>query len=350
VAARIAQSLAMELVPGQRDLLARVNPRKAEAYQTYLKGRFHWNRTGDEGLTSAIAYYERALDLDPGFATAHAAMARGQIALAEFSHESGRVVFQRARASALRSLELDPGAAEAYVALAEVHKGLEWNWPVAESTYRKALSLASSCDAAHRYYAIFLAAMSRHVEARQEATRAADVDPMCLAANTCGAWIGYVAGEFDEAIEQCIHTLDMDPSYTLARRLLGAAYVAVGKLGEGIAELEKAAQDDCAQSVSLAWLAHAKAVAGQRDAASTLVDRLNGMRKDCYVPSYHMALAYAGLGDCDSVFAQLAAACDERDPAVVQVAVEPRFAPLRADSRFAALLSRLSLPSSAGIS
>ncbi len=343
VAARIAQSLAMELVPDHRDTLARVNPRQAEAYQAYLKGRFHWNRTGDEGLTSAITYYERALVLDPGFATAHAAMARGQIALAEFSHEPGRVVFQRARSSALRSLELDPGAAEAYVALAEVHKGLEWNWVAAETTYRKALSLASSCDAAHRYYAIFLAAMSRHEEARQEAARAADVDPMCLSANTCGAWIHYVAGEFDETIQQCVHTLDMDSSYTLARRLLGAAHVAKGEHREGIAELEKAAGQDCAQSVSLAWLAHAKAVAGQRDEASGLLEQLS-LRKDGYVPSYHVALVYAGLGEKDAAFAHLARACDERDPALIQLAVEPRFAPLGHDPRFAALLNELALP------
>jgi hypothetical protein len=93
VAARIARSLAMELVPDHRDTLVRVSPRQTEAYQAYLKGRFHWNRTGDAGLVTALTYYERALELDPGFAAAYAAMARGLVAMAEFFARAGRDAF-----------------------------------------------------------------------------------------------------------------------------------------------------------------------------------------------------------------------------------------------------------------
>ena len=200
---------------------ARVSPRQTEAYQAYLKGRFHWNRTGDEGLKSALTYYERALDLDPGFAAAHAAMARGQVALADFSREPGRDAFARARAAALRCLELDPGVADAHVALAEVHKALDWNWAAAEATYRDALALSPSCDSAHSYYARFLAAMSRHDEARQEIDRAASLDPMCLAVGTTSAWVRYAAGEFEEAIERLRHTLEMDDGLCLRPPAVG---------------------------------------------------------------------------------------------------------------------------------
>jgi TolB-like protein/Tfp pilus assembly protein PilF len=357
VAARIAQSLAMELVPDHRDALERVHPRQAEAYQAYLKGRFHWNRTGDEGLQTAITYYERALELDPGFAEAHAAMARGQIALADFSHQPGRDALVRARVAALRCLELDPGMADAHVALAEVQKSLDWNWTAAEATYRNALALSPSCDLVHSYYSRFLAVMSRLDEARREIDRAATLDPLCLAVGTTGAWVRYVAGDFEEAVERLHHTLEMDASYLFARRLLGAAYVGAGMHREGIAELERACRghvpDDRAHmggAVSLAWLAHARAAAGQRDDAYSLLRQLSDLRQDRYVPAYHVALVHTGLGDKDAAFGQLSQACAERDPAVIQVAVEPRFAPLRDDPRFAALLAELCLPSSAGVS
>ena len=355
VAARIARSLAMELVPDHHETLARVSPRQTEAYQAYLKGRFHWNRTGDAGLLSALTYYERALELDPGFAAAYAAMARGQVAMADFSREPGRNAFVRARAAALRCLELDPGVADGHVALAEVHKALDWNWAAAEATYRDAIALSPSCDTAHSYYARFLAAMSRHEEARQEIDRAASLDPMCLAVGTTSAWVRYVAGDFEEAIQRLRNTLEMDDSYIFARRLLGAAYMAAGMSREGIAELERAcrpaSRDDepdgraCrGTAVSMAWLSHAKATAGQRTEAVRLIERLGDLRTECYVPSYHMALAHVGLGDKAAAFAALSRARDERDPALVYVAVEPRFAPLRTDSRFLALLSELRFP------
>jgi Tfp pilus assembly protein PilF len=319
-----------------------VSPRHTDAYQAYLKGRFHWGRTGDEGLTSAIAYYERAIALDPNFAAAYAAMARAQIALADFSHLPGHQVLARARAAALRSLELDPGMADAHVVLAEVHKALDWNWSAADATYRTALALSPSCNSAHSYYARFLAATSRHDEARVEIDRAVALDPLCLGVGTTAGWVRYMAGDFEDAIECLRHTLEMDAAYPFARRLLGAACIGAGMHREGIAELE---QTRGAGSVSHAWLAHAHAVAGHRDAAIGLLDELNTSirTRQSYVPAYHLALVYAGLGDGDAAFAQLLHACDERDPALVNVRVEPRFAPLRTDPRFLALASKLGL-------
>jgi TolB-like protein len=347
VAARIAQSLAMELVPGRREAIERVRVPQSEAYQAYLKGQFHWNRTGDSGLDSAITYYERALELDSGFAAAHASMARAQVALADFSREPGRPALERARAAARRALELDPGLSDAHVVLGEVDRALAWNWTAAEAHYRAAISLGPS-NCAHRTYGYFLSSLSRHDEARQEAVRAADVDPMCLAANTCGAWVSYAAGRYQDAIEQCLHTLDMDSSYALARRLLGAAYVATGRHREGIAELETlvAVRTDLPHGedfVALAWLAHAKAAAGRTQEAEASVRRLNGEAKSHYVPPYHVALAYCALDDREAAFAHLSQAREERDPALTSIAVEPRFEPVRRDPRYVALIRDLGL-------
>jgi TolB-like protein/Tfp pilus assembly protein PilF len=341
VAAHIARSLAMELVPDQVDVLGRSTPRRTEAYQAYLKGRYHWNRGSLDGVWSAVSYYARALELDPEFAAAHSAIARARISLANYSREPGRTLLEQARASALRSIAIDPGISDAHLALAEIRRALEWNWRTAEDEYRTAIALSPSCEAAHRLYGHFLAAMSRFGEAKAEADRACDVDPFCLTVTTSAAWVRYAAAEFDTAIDRSRHVLDMDAAHLPARRLLGAALLGAGKPDEAVVELAAAAGGG--DPVSLAWLAHAKALAGARDEAIEMVSRLEAEADNVYVSRYHLAIAHSGLGNRDAAFALLEKACEDRDPSVVNVNVESRFEPLRRDHRYAALLDQLGL-------
>lgn len=343
VAAHIARSLAMELVPDQVDVLGRATPRRTEAYQAYLKGRFHWNRGGFDGVTTAIPFYEKALELDPEFAAAHSALARARLSLANTAREPGRGLLEQARASALRAIELDRGISDAHLALAEIRRSLEWNWRVAEDEYRTAIALSPSCESAHRFYAQFLAAMSRFGEAKGEADRACDVDPFCLVVMTSAAWVRYAAGEYDAAIDRSRHILDMDTAFTPARRLLGAALLAAGKTSDAVGELTVAARDS-RDSVSTAWLAHAKAQSGARDEAEELIKQLETGAGHAYVPSYHLALVHAALGNREIALARLEKAAAEREPAVVNLAVDPRLVPLRSHSRFAALIQKLGLP------
>lgn len=343
VAAHIARSLAIELVPDQVDVLGRSTSRRTEAYQAYLKGRYHWNRGGVDGTTTALTYYERALDIDPQFAAAYAAMARARVALANHLRQPGRGPLQQARAAALRAIEIDPGVSDAHVALAEVRRTLEWNWRLAEDEYRTAIALSPSCESAHRFFGHFLAAMARFAEAKAEADRACDVDPLCLVVATNAAWVRYAAGEFDASIDRCRHVLDMEPAFTSARRILGAALLGAGKPREAVIELTSAAGPGGDDAISLAWLAHAQALAGDRHEAEALVGRLESVAGKSYVSGYHLALAHAGLGNKDRAFELLLRAGDDRDPSLINVAVEPRFDPLRTDPRYASLLGGLGL-------
>jgi TolB-like protein/Tfp pilus assembly protein PilF len=346
VAAHIARSLAMELVPDQVEVLGRSTSRRTEAYQAYLKGRYHWNRSGLDGTTAALTYYERALDIDPQFAAAHASIARARISLANHFREPGRRLLEQARLAAMRAIEIDPGISDAHVALAEVRRTLEWNWRLAEDEYRTAIALSPSCETAHRFFGQFLAAMARFGEAKTEADRACDVDPLCLTVATSAAWVRYIAGEHHGAIDRCRHVLDMDPTFTGARRVLGAALLGAGKPHEAVSELTSAAgpeTGDDGDYISLAWLAHAKALAGSPEEAGAIVNRLESLASRSYVSGYHLALAHVGLGDRNAAFALLERACAERDPSVVNMAVEPRFEPLHRDSRYASLLTNLGL-------
>jgi TolB-like protein len=337
VAAQIARALAAELVPDER---ARTTTAASAAYQAYLKGRYFWNKTEDQAIDQAIAYYEEALSLDASFGPAAAALARARIARAEHYLEMPRLALASAREAAERALEIDGSLYEAHLALAETQRMLDFDWVGAEASYLKALALNPSSESAHRAYALLLSALGRHREAVRESDRAIELDPLCLVVGGAAAWVAYASGDYPAAIEIARNTIDMDPEFVRARRVLAAAYLQSGRIGDAVQELEtSAALTD--HPVLLAWLAHARAITGRTHDAQDIVARM--LTQGGYRQQYALAIAYVGLGNIDEAFEALDVACLDRDPLLSHIAVEPRFDHLRSDSRFTALLARMGL-------
>jgi TolB-like protein len=342
VAAQIARALAAELVPNER---ARPTTAASAAYQAYLKGRYFWNKSDDQAIDQAIAYYEEALSLDASFGPAAAALARARIARAEHYLELPRLALASAREAAERALEIDGSLYEAHLALAETQRMLDFDWTGAEASYVKALALNPSSESAHRAYALLLSALGRHREAVRESDRAIELDPLCLVVGGAAAWVAYASGDYPAAIEIARNTIDMDPEFVRARRVLAAAYLQSGRIGDAVQELEtSAALTD--HPVLLAWLAHARAITGRAHDAQDIVARM--LTQDGYRQHYALAIAYVGLGKIDEAFEELDVACLDRDPLLSHVAVEPRFDHLRGDPRFTALLTRMNLSARRG--
>jgi tetratricopeptide (TPR) repeat protein len=341
VAARIARSLAMELAPPAE----RPAACDASAYQAYLKGRYYWNKPLDEGVNEAIAYFARALQLSPSFGSAHAALARAQVCLGEYYHVLPRQALKDAEVSASRALALDATLYEAHVARADVQRMHDLDWAAAETSYTEAIAHNPSYESAHRAYGMMLSVLGRHGEAIRASERACELDPLCLVVGATAAWVRYAACDFDAAIDHCRNTIDMDPQFMPARRVLSAAYLQAGRQVEALSELESAVSlgDGDADPVLLSWLSHAKAVTGHRREAVNLLARARSLERERYVPSYHLAIAFVGLGDVDAAFEAFDQAWLDRDPALAGVHVEPRFEPIRGDRRYLELLERLKL-------
>jgi tetratricopeptide (TPR) repeat protein len=189
---------------------------------------------------------------------------------------------------------------------------------------------------------LFLAVRGRPAEAALIADRACDLDPLCLVVNTSAGWVRYVAGDYPGTIERCRHTLGMDEEFAPAHRLLAAALFQTGRVDEAIAELEIAFSQK-RDPVSLAWLAHVLGTEGQTARARGALAQLRDLADEQYVSPYHRALGHVGLGDTEEAFSLLSDACDRRDPSIVNLAAEPRFAPLRPDPRYHAILGHLGL-------
>ena len=344
VAGRVARSLLRELVPPSRAIVApRDHP---AAYQAYLKGRYHWARPGDIGLDEALRCFSDAVTEAPTFAAALGALGRVRVASAEYYHELPRVALAAARESASRALAIDPTLSEAHAVIGDVTRVLDADWVAAEASYAEALALNPSNEAALRSYGLMLALESRYGEAIDCVDRARELDPLCLATSTTATWARYVSGDYDGAIAQCRHTLEMDPEFVNAHRVLAAALLQTGRTEEAAAQLELALSFADSHPVLLAWLAHVKAVMGCRTQAVALIARARSLESTRYVPPFHLALAHTGLGALDEAFAALDQAWVDRDPALAMLDAEPCFEPLRGDARYRLLIDRIRIPRS----
>jgi serine/threonine-protein kinase len=339
VAVRIAQSLAVELLPEQPVH----SPQDVSAFQTYLKGRYYWNLPGDQGFDQAVAYFGQACTLDPNFAGAYADLARTHTQRAEYYNVMPRTALETARPLAERALALDPHLSHAHGAIANIRAMLDWDWDAAEAGWKQAIALNPSSECAHRWHGLLLAGLGRSSEAVRESQRARELDPLCLVTGTSAAWTQYLAGDYAAANDTCRNVINMKPHFTPAWRVLGASLMQMGREAEGVAEFEAAAANAPEDPVLLAWLAHAKAMRGECGVARAILEALDRLRPRRYVPAYHLALAHIGLAQADEAFALLDQACEERDPALVNLAGDLRFDPIRRDARFAKLSARLHL-------
>jgi TolB-like protein/tetratricopeptide (TPR) repeat protein len=343
VAARVARSLALELMPDEVHAAHQVSS-NASAYQSYLQGRYYWNRLADEGVETALEHFDQATQIDPSFALAHVGKARVQLLKAEYYRATPRPVLEAARQSVKRALDFDQDLFEAHLALGEVRRMLEWDWRGAEKAYAQAIVLNPSHETAHRSYALLLAALARPAEAIRESDRALEMDPLCVVVNSGGsAWVRYMVGDDDGAIARSSKAIELEPRYLIAHRVLAAAYLHSGRAQDAITVLETAMAMSPEDPVLLAWLVHARGVTGCRPAAVDLLTRLHRIGGTRHLPAYHLALAHVGLGDVDGAFAALEQATVDADPALINLSVEPRFEPLRSEARYQRLIDLLGL-------
>jgi tetratricopeptide (TPR) repeat protein len=341
LATRIARSLAMEL--DAEDPGALRGSQDVGAYHSYLKGRYHWHRIADTGHADALVCFQDAVARDPSFAAAHAGVAIIEAMGATYYREVPRHALERAREAAARALQLDSTIAEAHFAMGEIHRMLLWDTAAARAAYVRAIALNSSFESARSAYARLLASLGSFAQAIRQAELARELDPRCLTANAITAWVRYLAGDYDAAVDLCRHTLEMDDTHLGARVLLGSALLATNSPKEATRVLESAANVVNPHPLAVASLAYARAVLGDTEAAASLIDMLESAAPTRYVPPYYLGLAHTALGQVDLAFAALKRACDERDPAVINVAVDPRFAPLRSDRRYGEVLAVLGL-------
>ena len=344
ISERLADALALKLTSEQRQRLTKRSTQNPEAYTHYLKGRYHFSRRTDEGLKRSIEYFNRALEIEPGYALAYAGLSDSYIYLhdTDLDPASAGEVYGKARSAATKALEMDDALGEAHGALALVKMRYEGDWPGAEAAFKRALELDPNSAETHHQYSHYLVVVGRIEEALTESLRALDLDPLSLPYNGHLGWYYYYARSPDQAIAACQKTLELDPNYPPAHQFLGRAYAQKGRYEEAIAALQKAVSLFENNPEAVAYLGHAYAVAGKRKEAQNLIRVLAEMSKKRYVSTFDTAIIHVGLGEKEKAIDGLEKAYGDADK-LLYIKTSPLFDGLRSEPRFQDLLRRVGL-------
>jgi eukaryotic-like serine/threonine-protein kinase len=344
IAREISQNLRLRLTGDEEKRLAKSYTANPEAYQAYLKGRYWWNKRTEEGLNKGIEYFQQAIAKDPTYALAYDGLADCYTLLPIYANVPPKDASPKAKEAALKALEIDDTLAEAHTSLAYVKTQYDWDWSGAEKEFQRAIGLNPAYATAHQWYGQTLTHTRQLEEAITEYKRALELEPLSLVINRELGRAFYLARQYDQAIEQLRKTLEMDPNFTWTHVYLGLAYLPKSIYKEGIAEIEKELVVSHGNPYALSGLGYAYAVAGRRAEAQKVLDQLNGMAKQKYVPAKFRAIIYVGLGEKAKAFEWLEKAYEDRSLEIGWgFNVDPVYDPLRSDPRFADLLRRMNL-------
>ena len=243
----------------------------------------------------------------------------------------------------MQAVKIDDMLSEAHISLALVREGYDWDWPGAETEFKRAIQLNANSATAHHWYGDFLARLGRSEEARTELKKAQELDPLSLLINTSVGRQLYFARQYETAIQQLKKTLDMDPNFVPAQHAIEAAYAQSGMYREAVAERQKvltlSGNPELAAAIGADY-----AQSGYAGVLKSWLEGLKQVSKQGYVSPYDLAQIYARLGEREQALTSLEQAYNERDSKFTYIKIEPAFDEIRSDSRFQQLQQRLAMP------
>lgn len=345
---RVMQDLAgaMRIRGAAADRLGPVRPptRDAQAYQAYLQGRFLWNQRSEASLQAAIVQFRRAIELDPGFALAHAALADAHTTLGYLGYAAPVGTFAMARPYALKALELDPSLAQAHASLAYIKFYFDWDWEGARQEFARAIELNPNDPVSHQWYAVYLLASGHPDRAFGEVQIAHRLDPLSLAINTDIGFHHYYNGRYSEAVSQLQSVLAMKSDFLLAHLWLARALLEMRNFDAALVETAVAEGKARDWSVLIAARGFTFGAAGMTIQAQAVLREMDALSRQRFVTAYGIALVHAGLGHKDEAFGWLDRAFEERSHWLVWLRLDPRWKNLREDPRFATLIEKIKYP------
>ena len=311
-----------------------------EAYQLYMKGRYHALNLTRTETDKGIAYFQQAIELDPNYALAYVGLARTYLPMALTSGVPSWEVMPKAKAAALRAVEIDETLAEAHAALGFTIFWYDWDWKAAEKEYLRAIELNPNSAEAHFGYAHLLSNAARHEQALAEVKFSRELDPVSLVTNALEGQILFFAGRSDESLDRLNKTIDLNPNFWLSHLFISDIYTEKGMYAEAIAAAKKAGELS-GNSQSEAYRAYALARWGKQTEARAVLDELLKLSKTRYVPPYNFALVYNGLGESEKALNYLEKGFAEKNVLMVFLKVDPKWNNLRSESRFVDLMRRM---------
>jgi len=339
----ISRQLKVTLTGDEEERLSSAATRSDEAYQLYLKGRFHWNKRTTDGIEKAAEYFRMAIERDPGYALAYAGLADAYNLMSVYYIMPAKESRVKAKAAVLRALELNDQLAEPHVTLAAIYTEDEFEWEKGEEQFKRAIELNPSYATGHQWYGEFLAAMGRSDEALRELQIAQELDPLSPIIPTSLA-VGYaIRGEYDEGLRQIDKALELDPSFPQAIQNRATIYFLQGKRNEAVTEQRRAVESTGGGIEYQAYLAYFLAQKGEKKEAVAILRRIEEIARESHVSPIIFGFIHTGLEEWDEAFEWLSRAVEERSSGVIYLRIDPAYRALRSDPRFEKLMERIGL-------
>jgi serine/threonine protein kinase len=349
IAWQISESLRLKLTGEQKKKLrkrATVNP---EAYQEYLRGRYHWNNFSPDSLRRAREHFERAIELDPSYALAYAGLGDAFGAMAYYGFMAPAEGFPRAAAAAHRALALDGAVADAHVTLAIERLFWGWDWAEAEREVKTAIKLNPKLALAYSVYGLVLSTSGRHDEAMTQMRQACELDPLSLFVNMGVAWVHHFAGQPEAAATEARKVREIVPGFEEAGNVLIASYEFLGRFEESAEIISR--QPCWGIPLDGAALALAFRTGGAR---AYWLKRLELMELAApMAPSmihFARAIVHTQLEHVDEALRHVEQMIERHIGGTVFLGVDPGLAPLRGDPRYDEMLTRVGVPRSQAVS
>jgi serine/threonine-protein kinase len=347
ISIEISQNLSLKLGGDAEKKLAKHSTENTEAYQLYLKGRFHWNKRKADDLRKAVDFFNQAIGKDPGYALAYAGLASTYAILPEYSGSPAREYIPKTEAAAKNALELDETLAEPHAALGLIKYGNQWDWAGAETEFRRAIERDPNYPTSHHWYSICLTQQGKLEEALSEIKRAQELDPLSPIINLNVGEVLALLKRDDQAMQQFEKTLELDPNFPAAHLDLCRFYADHGNYGEAIAEFQKVHQIlGTSDPYGLGISAYVYAKAGNKEEATRILNQLIDLSKRGYALAVEIAGVYAGLNDKDKAFEWLNQGYADQESGIGSLQIDHAWDDLRSDPRFTALLKKIGLEKS----
>lgn len=339
LASEIVSEIKVEVTPEERAQLADARKVNPQAYEAYLKAQFYWNQLDPESALNAYHFYERATELDPGFAPAYAGLADVYSRSAFFGPPNQ--VLPLAKAAAQTAVKLDDSLAAAHTSLANNMFQYDFDWAGSEREFQRALVLNPSYAEGHSVFGLALALQGRLDESMAELQHAHRLDPLSATVDTELALALTLKGQYDAA-KELVSKSSAKAEDPLVSFIDSFIDIEAGRFNEAIPQLI-AARNVRQENFVLGFLGYAYAAAGQPANARKMLDEINQLSTQEYVSPFASAQIYLGLGDRDNALEQLSKAYQAHSPFILTLGVSRMFDPIRDDPRFATLLRKLGL-------
>jgi serine/threonine protein kinase len=340
IAWQISEALRLKLTGEQKKKLkkrATVNP---DAYQEYLRGRYHWNNFSPDSLRRAREHFERAVALDPTYALAYAGLGDSFGAMAYYGHIAPAEGFPRAAAAARRALELDPDIADPHITLGIERLFWGWDWTAAERELQTAVRLNPKLALAHSVYGLILAVGGRSTEALNEVLHARELDPLSLFINVGVAWIHHFGGRPADAMREALKAREIFPGFEEAGNVLSSSYELLGRYEDAAAII---AQQPCwGLPIDGAALLDAFREGGPKAYWRKRLELMQALSASAPPVIYFArAIVHRNLDRTDDALDDVDRMIDAHLGACVFLGVDPSLAPIREHPRYQAALKRV---------